>query len=153
MLVVTGEALDLDTCFEHAARVGLQRLDTWGPQGGPAQRVFGYLEGLSIELVWWPIEFAETSFAAPFEGEPSSTADALVHGASLRTSGLLARWQQQLADYPDELAAERIESGALTWRRGTRRRGCSRSRGRAIGSRLSAGWWTTRRACCGSSTP
>ena len=115
MLVVTTEALDLETCFAHAGRVGLERLDTWGPQGGPAQRVFGYLEGVPIELVWWPRDFAEESLAALFDGQPSSSADALVNGVSLRTVGLLARWQAQLAEYPDELAAARIEDAALTW--------------------------------------
>jgi hypothetical protein len=115
MLVVTTEPLDLETCYGHAGRAGLERLDTWGPQGGPAERVFGYLEGVPIELVWWPRDHAETAVAALFEGEPSSAADALVNGVPLRTSGLLARWQEQLADYPEELAAARIESAALTW--------------------------------------
>jgi hypothetical protein len=33
----------------------------------------------------------------------------------LRTSGLLAQWQERLRDYPDELAAAWIEEAALTW--------------------------------------
>ncbi len=33
----------------------------------------------------------------------------------LRTSGLLESWQERLADYPDELAAERIEQAAERW--------------------------------------
>jgi hypothetical protein len=33
----------------------------------------------------------------------------------LRTSGLLARWQERLAHYPDELAEARIEDAALKW--------------------------------------
>ena len=70
---------------------------------------------MPIELVWWPREFAEASVAALFEGEASSSADALVHGVALRTTGLLARWQAQLRDYPDELAAARIENAALSW--------------------------------------
>jgi predicted nucleotidyltransferase len=115
MLVVTGEELDLATCFEHAERAGLERLDTWGPQGGAASRVFGYREGVPIELVWWSREFADTAVAALFEGEASSSADAFVHGVALRTTGQLARWQEQLRDYPDELAAARIENAALTW--------------------------------------
>jgi predicted nucleotidyltransferase len=115
MLVVTGEELELATCFDHAERAGLERLDTWGPQDGPASRVFGYREGVPIELVWWPREFAETAVAALFEGEASSSADALVHGVALRTTGQLARWQERLRDYPEELAAARIENAALTW--------------------------------------
>jgi hypothetical protein len=115
LLVVTREALDLATCFAHAGRAGLERLDTWGTQGGPAQRTFGYREGTPVELVWWPHGHAEQSVAALFKGEASSAADALIHGVALRTTGLLARWQEQLRDYPAELAAARIEDAALTW--------------------------------------
>ena len=45
----------------------------------------------------------------------SRTADALANGLALRTSGLLAAWQERLRDYPDELARARIEDAALTW--------------------------------------
>jgi hypothetical protein len=48
-------------------------------------------------------------------GEPSSAADALAHGVALRTSGLLAAWQARLHEYPDDLAARRIEEAALRW--------------------------------------
>src|SRR5207248_7110004 len=43
------------------------------------------------------------------------SAEAIANGVALRTSGLLAAWQERLADYPDELAAERIEEAALRW--------------------------------------
>ncbi len=43
------------------------------------------------------------------------SADALANGVPLRTSGLLAGWQELLTDYPDELAAERIEKAAERW--------------------------------------
>ena len=33
----------------------------------------------------------------------------------MRTSGLLAQWQERLRHYPDELARARIEDAALTW--------------------------------------
>ena len=115
LLVVTAEPLDLTTCFEHAGRAGLERLDTWGPQDTPTSRVFGYCEGVPIELVWWPHNFAEASVAALLAGQESSASDALANGVSLRTSGLLERWQEDLRDYPDELAAARIEDAALTW--------------------------------------
>jgi predicted nucleotidyltransferase len=115
MLIVTAEQLDLETCFEHAGRIGLESLDTWGAQGTPASRVFGYLEGVPIELIWWPREFAEAAVARLVEGEESSSADAIVNGVPLRTVGLLARWQEDLADYPEAIAAARIESAALTW--------------------------------------
>jgi hypothetical protein len=115
MLVVTSEPLELDECFEHARAAGLERLDTWGPQGTDTKRVFGYREGVPIELVWWSRDFAEASVAAILAGEPSGSGDALVNGVAIRSAGLFGDWQQRLRDYPDELAAERIEDAALTW--------------------------------------
>jgi len=115
MLIVTTEPLDLPTCFEHARRIGLESLDTWGLQGTPASKLFGYLEGVPIELIWWPREYAEASVAGLIAGEESSSADAIANGVSLRTAGLLARWQELLSDYPKEVAAARIEGAALTW--------------------------------------
>ena len=75
MLVVTTEPLELDECFEHARAIGLERMDTWGPQGTDTKRVFGYLEGVPIELIWWSRDFAETSVAAILAGEPSGSGD------------------------------------------------------------------------------
>ena len=115
MLVVTTEPLELDECFEHARAIGLERMDTWGPQGTDTKRVFGYLEGVPIELIWWSRDFAETSVAAILAGEPSGSGDALANGVALRSAGLLDDWQARLRDYPDEVAAERIEDAALTW--------------------------------------
>lgn len=115
MLVVTAEPLGLATCFEHARAVGLVRLDTWGAQGTPACRVSGYRDGVPIELIWWPRDYAEESVNELVAGEASSSADALANGVALRTVGLLATWQARLRDYPDELAARRIEEAALTW--------------------------------------
>lgn len=115
MLVVTSEPLELDECFEHAREAGLEELDTWGPQGTEAKRVFGYREGVPIELVWWSCELAEASVAAILAGEPSGSGDALAHGVAIRSAGLLEEWQKRLSDYPDELAAGRIEDAALTW--------------------------------------
>jgi predicted nucleotidyltransferase len=115
MLVVTSEPLELDECFEHARTAGLQQLDTWGPQGTNTKRVFGYREGVPIELVWWSREFAEASVAGILAGEPSGSGDALAHGVAIRSAGLLEDWQRRLKDYPNELAAARIEDAALTW--------------------------------------
>jgi hypothetical protein len=115
LLIVTSERLELAECFEHARRVGLEGLDTWGPQGGETSRVFGYFEGVPIELIWWSREFAEASVTAVLDGQPSGSGDALANGVSLRTVGLLEDWQQRLRDYPDALAAARIEDAALTW--------------------------------------
>jgi predicted nucleotidyltransferase len=115
MLVVTAEPIGLAACFEHAGAVGLVGLDTWGAQGTPACRVSGYLDGVPIELIWWPRDYAEESVNGLFAGEASSSADALANGVALRTVGLLASWQARLRDYPAELAARRIEDAALTW--------------------------------------
>jgi predicted nucleotidyltransferase len=115
MLVVTTEPLELEECFEHARAAGLERLDTWGSQGTDTKRVFGYREGVPIELVWWSRDFAEESVAGILAGEPSGSGDALANGVAIRSAGLLDGWQKRLSDYPDEVAAERIEDAALTW--------------------------------------
>jgi Nucleotidyltransferase domain len=115
MLVVTPKPLDLDRCFALAGAAGLDGLDTWGPRDGPARRVSGYREGVPLELVWWPRDYARTRVDALLAGEAPSTADALVHGVPLRTTGSLLEWQERLAAYPPELAAARIEDAALPW--------------------------------------
>jgi hypothetical protein len=115
LLVVTSEQLELAECFEHGRGAGLEGLDTWGPQGTPASRVFGYLEGVPIELIWWSRDYADAAVDALVAGEPSSSADAIAHGVALRTAGLLEAWQERLRVYPDELASARIEDAALTW--------------------------------------
>jgi predicted nucleotidyltransferase len=115
MLVVTSEPISLDDAYELARGAGLDGLDTWGAQGLPVKRVSGYLEGEPFELIIWPRAFAEEEFEAVLGGKLSSSADALAHGVSLRTSGLLADWQARLRDYPEELAAARIEEAALPW--------------------------------------
>lgn len=106
MLVVTSEPLTLEEAF---AASGLPEPQTWGPQGTPAYRVFGYREGVPVEQVWWSRGYAEERIAA------HDAADAIAHGVPLRTSGLLQRWQEHLRVYPDELARDRIEEAALTW--------------------------------------
>jgi hypothetical protein len=115
MLVVTAEPVDLAACFAHARAAGLVELSTWGPQETPGCRVSGYREGVPIELIWWPRGHAEASLDALASGEAWSSADALVNGVALRSAGLLATWQARLSDYPEELAARRVEEAALTW--------------------------------------
>jgi hypothetical protein len=115
MLLVTTTRLGIGECFEHARRVGLVNVDTWGVQGTEVSRVFGYYEGVPIETIWWPQDFAEASVAALVSGEQSAAADALVSGIALRTGGLLGTWQERLRVYPEALAAARIEEAALTW--------------------------------------
>ncbi|HEX5449851.1 MAG TPA: hypothetical protein VFW85_07310 [Gaiellaceae bacterium] len=115
MLVITQEHLSLDECFRLSSAAGLERLGTWGLQGTPSNRVSGDVDGVPLELIWWPRAFAEEQVDALFEGEPSGTGDALAHGIALRTSGLLEKWQARLDDYPEELALARIDNAALTW--------------------------------------
>jgi predicted nucleotidyltransferase len=109
MLVVTEEQVSLERACELAAAAGLQDRDSWGDPATPTRRVSGYLDGVSIETIWWSRELAEEHFDSPGSDQ------ALLHGVALRTSGLLARWQELLAVYPDELAAERIEQAAERW--------------------------------------
>jgi hypothetical protein len=115
MLVVTDEPLELDHCFRLAGAAGLEKLGTWGAQGGPAQRVSGYVEQVPVEMIWWPRDHAEQQIDALLGGAMSSIGDALAHGISLRTSGRLAAWQERLNVYPPELAAAQIEEAALPW--------------------------------------
>jgi predicted nucleotidyltransferase len=115
MLIVASGELDLRECFSLAAAAGLQNLATWGQQGVPTKRVSGYRESVPVELVWWSRVYSETAIDAIFSGQLPTTADALANGLALRTSGLLARWQERLRCYPDELANAQIEDAALTW--------------------------------------
>lgn len=115
MLVVTREPLELEDCFKLARSAGIDGLDTWGAQDGPVRRVSGYRERVALELIWWPREYGEERIGALLAGETSSTADALAHGVALRTSGLLAGWQERLRAYPPDLAAAQIEEAALRW--------------------------------------
>jgi predicted nucleotidyltransferase len=115
MLVVTTEPLELEECFRHARAAGLEQLDTWGPQGTETKRVFGYREGVPIELVWWSRGLAERSVDTILAGEPSGSGDALANGVAIRSAGLLDGWQERLRAYPDEVASARIEDAALTW--------------------------------------
>jgi predicted nucleotidyltransferase len=115
MLIVTQGEPDLGDCFSLAAACGLTDLGTWGQQGVPTKRVSGYREGVPVELIWWSRAHAGSAIDAIFAGDLSTTADAIANGIGLRTSGLLAQWQERLGQYPDDLARARIEDAALTW--------------------------------------
>jgi predicted nucleotidyltransferase len=109
MLCVTEQPLSLEEAFELARRAGLEERDSWGDPSTPTRRVFGYLEGTPVETIWWSRELAEELFAT------GGSAEAIANGVALRTNGLLARWQEQLADHPDSLVAERVEKAAERW--------------------------------------
>jgi predicted nucleotidyltransferase len=109
MLCITEERLSLEQAFELARLAGLEERESWGDPATPTRRVFGYLDGQPVETIWWSRELAEEGFAT------AGSAEALASGAALRTTGLLADWQQRLADYPAELAVERIEKAAERW--------------------------------------
>jgi len=115
MLIVTRDELDLEDCFSFAAACGVTDLGTWGRQDVPTKRVSGYRDGAPIELIWWSRAHAAAAIDAVFADDLSATADAIANGIALRTSGLLAQWQEQLRYYPDELAHARIEAAALKW--------------------------------------
>ena len=98
MLLVTPAELPLEVCFDLAGAAGLEHLSTWGPQDVPTRRVFGYFDGVPIELIWWSRAYAETAFAG--------SGDAIVHAVPLRTAGDVARWQAELATVPVEAICE-----------------------------------------------
>jgi hypothetical protein len=110
MLLVTHDLLELETCFALAAAAGLEKLGSWGPQGAETARVSGIFEDIPFELIWWSREYSDGAISPE-----SPAAEAIANGVSLRTCGLLERWHERLATYPDALAAERIEDAALTW--------------------------------------
>ncbi len=109
MLVVTEQQLSLEDAFELARLAGLEAPGSWGDPSTPTRRVFGYLDGQPVETIWWSRELAEELFAS------GGSAEALANGVALRTSGLLAGWQEQLSDYPDTLVTERVEKAAERW--------------------------------------
>ena len=109
MLVVTEEQLSLEEAFELARRAGLEERESWGDPATPTRRVHGYLDGQSVETVWWSRELAEELYAT------GGSAEAIANGVPLRTTGLLAGWHERLADYSDELVAERVEKAAERW--------------------------------------
>ena len=106
---MTEEQLSLEETFELARKAGLEERDSWGDPSTPTRRVSGYLDGQPIETIWWSRELAEELFAS------GGSAEALANGVALRTSGLLADWQERLADFPDALVAERVEKAAERW--------------------------------------
>src|SRR5581483_6073423 len=109
MLVLTEEQISLAEAVALCEAAGLADTDTWGDPTTPTRRVHGYLDGQSIETVWWHRELAEESFAV------GGSAEAIANAAALRDGVWLASAQERLADYPDELVAARCEQAAERW--------------------------------------
>ncbi|MGH3007808.1 MAG: nucleotidyltransferase domain-containing protein [Gaiellaceae bacterium] len=109
MLVLTEQHLSLEEAFALAEEAGLTDTETWGDPATPTRRVHGYLDGQSIETIWWFPELAEERFAT------TPSAEAIANGVALRGGDWLASAQERLADYPDELVAERCEQAAERW--------------------------------------
>jgi hypothetical protein len=112
---VTTRLLEQEECDALAAAAVLEQRDTWGSQEGPVRRVFGYLDGTPIELIWWSRSFAEQAVELLLAGEVTGLADALVHAVPLRTTGLVESWQARLTPMPDAVAHAVIEGAALAW--------------------------------------
>jgi hypothetical protein len=115
MLIVIQDEVDLGDCFLLAAACGVIDLGTWGEQDTPTKRVSGYRDAVPVELIWWSRAYADSAVDSIFTGALAASADAIANGLALRTSGLLAQWQERLRHYPDELAATQIEAAALKW--------------------------------------
>src|SRR4029079_14898208 len=65
--------------------------------------------GQPVETIWWSRDHAEEHF------DSGASAEAIANGTLLRTSGLLARWQERLREFPEDLAVQRIEAAAERW--------------------------------------
>lgn len=109
MLVLTEEQLSLEEAFALCEGAGLVETETWGDPATATRRVHGYLDGQSIETIWWSRALAEERFAT------GGSAEAIANGVALRGGAWLASAQERLADYPDELVAERCEAAAERW--------------------------------------
>ena len=109
MLVLTQEQVSLEEAFAMAEAAGLTDTETWGDPATATRRVHGYLDGQSIETIWWFPALAEERFAT------GNSAEAIANGVALRGGAWLASAQERLADYPDSLVAERCEHAAERW--------------------------------------
>jgi predicted nucleotidyltransferase len=119
MLVLSEELPSFDASVARAAAAGLANVDTWVRTDRPARHLGGVFAGVAIELVWWSRPHAEERVRALAAGElleGLATADALLHGVSLRGGELLRSWQERLRAYPPQLTRALVEDATLMWR-------------------------------------
>jgi predicted nucleotidyltransferase len=109
MLVLTEEPLSLAEAFALCEAAGLVDTDTWGDPATATRRVHGYLDGQSIETIWWFPALAEERFAT------GNSAEAIANGVALRGGTWLASAQERLADFSDERVAALCEQAAERW--------------------------------------
>ncbi len=119
MLLVSDQVPKYEKCLAHARAAGLERVDTW-VRLPDAVHIGGVVDGNGVELVWWTRARVDERVRAIRAGEITdgrlATADALVHGASFRTVGLLEEWQKLLRDYPRDLPRAIVEEATSMWR-------------------------------------
>src|SRR5436190_319914 len=94
MLALTEEQISLEEAFAFAEQAGLTETESWGDPATATRRVHGYLDGQSIETIWWFRSLAEELFAT------GGAAEAIANGVALRGGELLANWQERLAEFP-----------------------------------------------------
>jgi hypothetical protein len=76
--------------------------------------------GVWVEAAWYTPEFHEAQLGAVRRGELIDhdlfrLAWTIVQAKALRSEGLLATWQQNLADYPDQVQQQLIADAAGAW--------------------------------------
>jgi predicted nucleotidyltransferase len=109
MLVLTEEQVSLEEAFALCEAAGLTETETWGDPATATRRVHGYLDGQSIETVWWFPQLAEERFAT------TPSAEAIANGVALRGGDWLAGAQARLADFSDTRVSELCEQAAERW--------------------------------------
>ena len=120
LLLVLDELPPLADCVGLASRAGLADVDTWTPPGAAVYWSGGTFDGEFVELIWWPRAYVEERIddilsAAVFDHARVRTAEALVNGIAVRTSGGFEEWQRRLATYPEELVTRIVDDAAETW--------------------------------------
>ena len=110
MLVVTEEQVSLEEAFELARRAGLEERDSWGDPATPTRRVSGYLDGQPVETIWWSRDHAEEHFDSGASRGGDRERDPAAYRAVCSRAG-----RSGLREFPEDLAAQRIEEAAERW--------------------------------------